>query len=319
MPTLRNERGANLATAPYQYDRAGLLIESEWALPDLMAAEYDTPPLGQLSIRRGPVPQALRGGVQVDQITQAAPGALLLRHPSAGGFIARDGREILVEAAGADLGDLCPYILSSGFAAICIQRGLVLLHASAVAIGDGAVVFAGPKGAGKSTLLAAFVAAGYAAIADDLALIEAGGDRTARVWSAPGCLRLWPDSVRALGLEDRPARPELSWSTKLQLSLEMNSARGARPLSAIFMLTAGEPSVSAIDRVETAIATAALAQQFFRPRYILPLGKIAVLLPQLGRIVAATRMYRIRRPALYEQLDTVITAVQRIVESRMIR
>ena len=194
-----------MTAGSYRYERAGFSIESQWPLPGQMPARSDTAPFGQLSIRRGPVPDALPGGVQVDPITQAAPGVLLLKHPSAGGFIARDGREILVQPAGADLGDLCPYVLSSGFAAICIQRGLLLLHASAVAIGDGAVAFAGPKGAGKSTLLGAFVGAGHAALADDMSLIETRSDQTAHLWAVPGYLRLWPDSVQALGLEDRPA------------------------------------------------------------------------------------------------------------------
>jgi hypothetical protein len=299
---------------PYRYERAGLLIESEWSLPGLRAARADSAPLGQLSIRRGPVPQALEGSVRVDAITQAAPGALLLKHPSAGGFIAREGREILVEPAAADLGDLCPFVLSSGFAAICIQRGLLLLHASAVAIGDGAVAFAGPRGVGKSTLLAAFVAAGHTAIADDLSLIEAGADLPVRLWAAPGYLRLWPDSVRALGFDDRPASRELSWSTKLQLSLDMNAADGASPLSAIFLLTAGQSDITAIEPVETAAAITGLAQQLFRPYYIHPLGKLAVLLSQLGQIVAATPVFRISRPAFYDHLDTVIASVRRTVE-----
>jgi hypothetical protein len=191
------------------------------------------------------------------------------------------------------------------------------LHASAVAIGDGAVVFAGPRGAGKSTLLGAFVAAGYNAMADDMSLIEAGVDRPARLWAAPGYLRLWPDSVRGLGFENRPASPELSWSEKLQLSLDMTAAIGARPLSAIFMLTAGEADVPAVEPIETVAAVTGLAQQFFRPHYIHALGKLAHLLPQLGRIVAATPVFRIARPAFYDQLDTVIASVRRMVEGKL--
>ena len=88
---------------------------------------------------------------------------------------------------------LAIFVLSfgSGFRRICIQQGLVLLHASAVAIGGGAVVFAGPSGIGKSTLLGAFVATGHTAIADDLSLIESGAAGPAHVRAAPGYLRLW--------------------------------------------------------------------------------------------------------------------------------
>jgi energy-coupling factor transporter ATP-binding protein EcfA2 len=259
------------------------------------------------------VPSELPGGVSVDPITQAAPGLLLLKHPSAGRLLAREGREIVVEPVTDDLGDLRPYVLSSGFAAICIQQGLVLLHASAVAIDGHAVAFAGPSGAGKSTLLGAFVAAGHSAIADDLSLIEPGAEGPARIWAAPGYLRLWPDSVRALGFNDRPTIQEFSWSSKLQLSLDANAADGPWPLSAIYLLTGERSDAPSIAPIETAAAIAGFAQQFFRLHYIRPLGKLAALLPQLGKIVARTPVFRISRPASYDHLQTMIEAIRRRV------
>jgi hypothetical protein len=125
-----------LTAASYRYERAGLLIDSEWPLPGQMAARGASAPFGHLSIRNGVVPPSLPGGIRVDSMTEAAPGLLLLNHPGAGRFLAREGREIIVEPGADGLGDLCPFILSSGFAAICIQRALVVLHASAVAIGS---------------------------------------------------------------------------------------------------------------------------------------------------------------------------------------
>jgi hypothetical protein len=299
----------------YRYERAGLLMESDWSLPGLMAARANGAPVAQLSIRRGRVPQTLRGGVCVDRITQAAPGFLLLKHPSAGRLLVREGREIVAEPVADDLGDLCPFVLSSGFAAICIQRDLLLLHASAVAIGGHAVVFAGPSGAGKSTLLGAFVAAGHAAIADDLSLVEIGAEPPAQIRAAPGYLRLWPDSVRALGLANWPASPELSWSTKLQLSLDTKAVNRSWPLSAIYLISERLADSPSIEPVETATALAALAPQLFRAHYIHPLGKLASLLPQLGKIVADTRVFRISRSASYGCTQTLIESVIRTVDS----
>jgi hypothetical protein len=299
---------------PYRYERTGLLIESEWCLPGLTAAGTARAPLGQLSIRRGRVPQALPGGVDIDPITQAEPGLLLLKHPSAGRFLARDGCEIIAEPAADDLGDLRPFILSSGFAAICIQRDLVLLHASAAVVGGAGVAFAGPSGAGKSTLLGAFVAAGHGAIADDLSLIESGAEFSARIWPSSGYLRLWPDSVRSLGLLERPASPELSRSSKLQLSMETTVVDGPRPLSAVCLLTGEEADLPSIEPIETAAALAGLAQQLFRPHYIHPLGKLASLLLRLGEIVGEIRVFRVSRPTSYDRLQTMIEAIQRTLQ-----
>jgi hypothetical protein len=234
---------------------------------------------------------------------------LLLNHPVAGRFLAREGCEIIVEPAADGLGDLCPFILSSGFAAICIQRALVVLHASAVAIGGRAVAFAGPSGAGKSTLLGAFVAAGYKAIADDLLLIEPKGELP-RVWATPGFLRLWPDSVRALGLDERSACPELSWSAKLQLSLNMTPSDGPWPLSAICLLAGEEADVPSIEPIESTAAIAGVANQLFRPHFIQPLGQLATLMPQICTIIPETHVFRINRAAPYDRLSKMIDSIR---------
>jgi hypothetical protein len=52
------------------------------------------------------------------------------------------------------------------------RRGMFVLHASAVAMGDRGVVFLGDKMAGKSTIAAAFVAAGHRLLTDDVLAIE---------------------------------------------------------------------------------------------------------------------------------------------------
>ena len=283
-------------------------------MPGLTQAASATAPLGHLSIRRGAVPQTLSSGVRVDRDTEAAPGLLLFNHPKIGRFLARDGREIVVEPTTRGLGDLMPFVMSSGFAAICIQRSLVLLHASAVAIKGNAIAFAGPRGAGKSTLLGAFIAAGYTGIADDLSLIEPIAEQPPRIWPVPGYLRLWPNSARALGLDERSAGPELSWSAKLQLSLDTKDSDGPWPLSAICLLADGETDFPSIEPLESTLAGAGLMRQLFRPHYIHPLGQLRGLIPKISRVIASTRVFRISRSALYDHLPATIDMVRRALE-----
>jgi len=147
-----------------------------------------------------------------------------------------------------------------------------------------------------------------------LSLIEAPAEAPVRIWAAPD-LRLWPDSVRALGFDERPAGRELSWSTKLQLSLDHGTDDGPWPLSAICLLTGGESDAPSIEPLETAAAIIGFAQQFFRPHYIQPLGKLSTLLSQLGKVVAGTRIFRISRPASYDHLQTTIETVRQRVDA----
>jgi hypothetical protein len=117
-------------------------------------------------------------------------------------------------------------------------RGVVCLHASAVTLGDRAVVFLGPEGAGKSTTAAALAQRGHAVIADDVVgLVEQHGRFS--VLPAYPHLSLWPDSVTMLYGPDKEL-PTLSpdWGKQL-LSLAENRLKFEQrnlPLGAIFIL-----------------------------------------------------------------------------------
>ena len=100
---------------------------------------------------------------------------------------------------------------------------------------------------------------------------------------------------------------------KIAAIAEHESGGSPRPLSAIYLLTGGYAAAPLIEPIDTATAIALLAQQFFRPHYIRPLGQLASLLPQLGKIVAGTQVFRISRPTSYDHLQTMIAAIERTV------
>jgi hypothetical protein len=74
-------------------------------------------------------------------------------------------------------------------------RGVPVLHASAVSLGEQAVAFIAPSGAGKSTLCAGLVRGGWGFVADDgLPLYEdERGDW--RCFAGSPWLRLWPSAL----------------------------------------------------------------------------------------------------------------------------
>ena len=75
--------------------------------------------------------------------------------------------------------------------------GEIMLHASAIAAGQGALVFLGNSGAGKSTIAAAMAAKGMRFLGDDALRIEmlTGGFR---VWPSHPASRLEPATARAI-------------------------------------------------------------------------------------------------------------------------
>jgi hypothetical protein len=116
-------------------------------------------------------------------------------------------------------------------------RGLHLIHASAVSLGDHAIAIAGAPGAGKSTLALEFALRGRSLLAEDVLALRLDGGRAV---AEPGVslvnLRPSEDAER---LVDRAALPVLGRSHKIHVDLPR--APHALPLSALYLLEPADP------------------------------------------------------------------------------
>jgi hypothetical protein len=164
-------------------------------------------------------------------------------------FHYKDGTEFLIERTGSQVWgtwpepwtveDIAVYLLGPVFGFLLRLRGVVCLHASAIAVDGRAIVLQGPAGAGKSTTAAAFARLGLPVLSDDIVAIE---ERRGAFVVQPGHprLRLWPDSVRALfGHPD--ALPPLApnWDKRcLDLAAPRSeSDLRSLPLDSVYMLS----------------------------------------------------------------------------------
>ncbi len=96
----------------------------------------------------------------------------------------------------ADEDTLKLYVLGSCMGAILHQRGNLVLHANAIRIDDGVILFAGESGAGKSTTAAVFHQKGYQVIADDVVAI----DQQELVIGGIPQIKLWDDALQQLDI-----------------------------------------------------------------------------------------------------------------------
>lgn len=134
--------------------------------------------------------------------------------------------------------DTAACLLGTVLGVVLRLRGVTCLHASAVAVGDRAIVLVGPSGAGKSSTAAAFARLGHPILGDDLVALAETGDRF-QVQPAYPRIRLWPETVTVLfGSAEALPRITPGWDKRF-LDLNQPGYRFQRepmPLAAIYWL-----------------------------------------------------------------------------------
>lgn len=134
------------------YDYSGLHIHSEIEIPEWAAFETaECVAAPDVLICLNP---AASVASPADDCPPVVDAKLYRFHiPEAGRYQASYGREIVVTPApGAGMREVRLFLLGSAWGALCYQRGLLILHASVVHVGDSCVAFCGAMGSGKSTV-----------------------------------------------------------------------------------------------------------------------------------------------------------------------
>ena len=148
-----------------------------------------------------------------------------------------------------------------------LSRGALVLHASAVAAGSGAIALIGPAGHGKSTLAASFASSDDARlIADDGVLVSSIGGLPALL-GAYACTRLRSDSAAAVGRDGRRVLDEAPRGAKqvMRVGTESPDLDGPVPARGFFLLETartGERQVRVERLGGTASVMAVVANSF---------------------------------------------------------
>jgi|SRR5215213_3898433 len=174
----------------------------------------------------------------------------------------RSGSEVWAEwSSPLTLEDTATYLLGPVMGFVMLLRGIVCLHASAIAIGNDAIALVGPAGSGKSTTAAAFAERGYSVLAEDVVTLDDRGDRFVVRPGYP-CIRLWPPAVKALyGSETHLPKLTANWD-KCYLDLSEQFQGEPLPLAAIYQLgqrrhDSAAPFMDALDPSEALMALVA--------------------------------------------------------------
>ncbi|WP_195176789.1 serine kinase [Mesorhizobium sp. INR15] len=223
--------------AQHFYRAYGLVIASELELDELDRTE---PAIPDLTIRLRPVEP-----IDADQTVTAFRFSDDHQHlfwPAVGRFLIRGTSEIDIDPSADIDGRLIAFpLLGPVLALLLHRRGLLVLHASAVAIGGRSAVFMGDKGAGKSTTAGAMIRAGHRLLTDDVVALDLSDPRRPMIVPGFPQLKLAADAASELSLGQTEVRPRVHPAIdKAQHRLHDGFSRDRVPATRIYILERGE-------------------------------------------------------------------------------
>lgn len=291
------------------YSAYGLTFSSDLPLRGLFArAESDA---ADFQIRVLPTAASSSGDASAIHCLGATPTKAHLSWGTVGELFVEAGRSIsVIPALGADDDTLALFVSGAGVGVLLHQRGLLVLHGSAIRMGERIVGFLGAKGWGKSTTAMAMHRAGYPLVSDEHLVITMSDEEHPSVLPGTSPVKLWADALASNGGEPDssvPVRPGLSkYYTSAPLPPTDRS-----PLQELFLLDVGEQF--AVETLPASRAFFGVLPHLYVHRFGTPFLQGAGAAPafakltQMVRHVPVSRL--IRRPGL-SQLPEVVMLVE---------
>lgn len=149
------------------------------------------------------------------ECVSATPDQVRLSWGPVADLLIENGRTIkVVPGPAADDESLRLFVGGAGIGVLLHQRGLLVLHGSAVEIRGQAIGFVGSKGWGKSTTATALHQRGHPLVTDELLVVDLNRDGAPTVRRGSPYLKLWHDALLGTGGKPESARQILSGADK---------------------------------------------------------------------------------------------------------
>jgi hypothetical protein len=296
------------------YQTYGVNIHSDFPLTELLQGgekgdiyiqkgKLKSPPLEPTSINRQGI-EASFGGT---------PQEAYLRWQGIVTLLAKDGNILIVDPDSDNIDPqlLNLYILSEALGLILYQRGLFLLHASAIKIGEQVVIFAGLPGAGKSTTAAAFARCDYTVLADDMVAMSLDSGGKAMVYPGFPQIKIWPSAVKGLGYNPSSLPPLFSGSRKRVLRQKENFPVEPFPLAHVFILEEG-PNLKIIKMAKME-AFFSLSRFFPLPSDLLQGTSLEHHFQQCVQLTGELDIWKVENPKNFDELEKLVRWVEGVL------
>jgi len=212
-------------------------------------------------------------------------------------FLVTKGDRIIVSPMqGADEDKMRLYILGTCMGALLMQRKVLPLHGSAVAIDGKAYGIIGERGAGKSTLAAAFLKRGCQLLSDDVIAVSFSDSGIPMVTPSYPQQKLWQESLEAFGMDTGHYQPLFERETKYAVPVHAKYSDQPFPLAGVFELIKSEIGKIEIQPIPKLASLYTIYCHTYRNFIIPRSGLMQWHFDTSVNIVDQTQVWQLRRP-----------------------
>ncbi|CQR74733.1 HPr kinase/phosphorylase [Sporomusa ovata DSM 2662] len=284
----------NKVNSLYRYSAFGIQIDSEIMLPELQQA-WGGP--ADVIICYGAVPDKINVPIKTAYCYQAAVGEFLLRIDGIAVYYVTNGQQITIQPLGdANYSLVRLYLLGTAMGVLLMQRGLVPIHGSTVAINGCGVVFTGVSGAGKSTMAAALLKKGYSLLTDDVSAVAS--DQNGVFWVQPGYpqQKLWQDAASMIGIDTMVFDRICEDRDKYAVPISAGFRRLSIPITAVYEIVVKPCLNVSIVPIKGVAKLATIMSNTYRVEFVNGLGLKIPHFKQCANIVKQVQVFRLIRP-----------------------
>ncbi|OZU89265.1 aldolase [Virgibacillus indicus] len=297
------------------YTAFGFKVSSDFLLPELNHISYkDFEP--DLIIKKEDLSNLWSEYVEIDSYYYIKENFCMFKIPGVAIYKIEDGRYISFSPIeGSNEDQIRLYLLGTCMGVALMQRKILPIHGSCIAIDGKAYAVVGDSGAGKSTLASAFINRGFKLLTDDVIAVTLSKDNTPFVVPSYPQQKLWQESLDHFGMESNQFRPVYDRVTKFAVPVNNHFYDQPLPLAGIFVLSKAEQNAIEIMSIQELERFPVLYYNTYRNFMINRLGLLEWHFEFSANMVNKLDFHRIIRPSscftANELVDNILNVINK--------
>ncbi|TDL92311.1 aldolase [Vibrio vulnificus] len=299
----------------YTYTTFGLIAESVLPLPELEKLT-DIEKEADITIKKKDLSNVWSKINPLIRTSFVVEGnRVMFEVPGLAVFSIENGKTITFSTYGSDKEDKVRlYILGSCLGILLMQRKVLPLHGSAIAIEGKAYAFIGESGAGKSTLASSFVNKGYKLLSDDVVAITLTEENQPWVIPSYPQQKLWQESLNAFGMNSTNYQPLFDRTTKFSIPVQTDFYNKPLPLGGIFELAGADIVSIDLQPIEKLHRFQVMHLHTYRRSLIERMNMMDWHFKICAKCMNAVPIYRLRRPTSTFTAHEIVTTVLSVIK-----